>query len=91
MQAALLLGCGEAADADACCRRALRIRQDLYGPDSREVSAAKCTLADTLRELGRYARAVQALVHSSPFLFHRVGSLAHPNLEFWRNGESSAM
>lgn len=69
VQAALLLGCGEAADAEACCLRALRIRQDLHGPDSREVSAAKCTLADTLRELGRCANALQACMNFTEY-FH---------------------
>jgi hypothetical protein len=77
-QAALLLGCSEPADAEACCRRALRIREDLYGPESREVSAAKCTLADALRELDRCDTESAAFLFSCHLRWRQRRCLAPP-------------
>ena len=46
-------GLGKPAEAEPLCRRALRIREQAYGPESPNVATALTALADVLKEMGR--------------------------------------
>ena len=55
LEAAVALCRGQAAYAQDCAERALDIRAQAHGSGSKEAAAAMCTLADALRDVGRYA------------------------------------